>query len=131
MGLRPESAQFCGLAHSHPTTVSVCRYVGYGGVAVGIYLIYHAKPLEALDIKYWARPRAADELQVELRMLDKLNDRPDLKERLSAVLKSLNMIEEEAYDLVLMRNEYKVKLGLHTGRVPEELKAIYEELEAA
>ncbi len=26
--------------------------------------------------------------------------------------------------------EYKVLMGLHTGRVPEDLKAIYEELEA-
>ncbi|KAG2425460.1 hypothetical protein HXX76_013670 [Chlamydomonas incerta] len=105
-------------------------YVGYGGVAVGIYMIYHAKPLEALDIKYWAAPRAAKELDAEMRMLDKLNERPDLKERLVAVCKDLNMIEDEAYDLVLMRNEYKVKLGMHTGRVPEDLKAIYEELEA-
>ncbi|PNH10142.1 hypothetical protein TSOC_003148 [Tetrabaena socialis] len=104
-------------------------YLGYGGVAVGIYLIYHAKPLEALDIKYWAAPRASKELEVEMRMLDKLNERPDLQERLTAVCKELNMIEEESYDLVLMRNEYKVKMGLHTGRVPEDLKAIYEELE--
>ncbi|EFJ45710.1 NADH:ubiquinone oxidoreductase 17 kDa subunit [Volvox carteri f. nagariensis] len=105
-------------------------YIGYGGTAVGIFLIYNAKPLEAFDIKYWANPRAAEELEVEMRMLDKLNERPELKDRLVAVCKDLNLIEEEAYDLVLMRNEYKVQLGLHTGRVPEELKAIYDELEA-
>ncbi|KAG2488401.1 hypothetical protein HYH03_013085 [Edaphochlamys debaryana] len=105
-------------------------YVGFGVMGAAIYAIYHGKPLEALDIKYWAAPRAAKELDVEMRMLDKLSARPDLQERLSAVLKQLNMIEEEAYDLVLMRNEYKVKLGLHTGRVPEDLKSIYEELEA-
>ncbi|GIL80358.1 hypothetical protein Vretimale_12137 [Volvox reticuliferus] len=105
-------------------------YIGYGGTALGIFFIYNAKPLEAFDITYWANPRAAKELDVEMRMLDKLNERPDLKERLVAVCKDLNLIEEEAYDLVLMRNEYKVRLGLYTGRVPEELKAIYDELEA-
>ncbi len=68
-----------------------------------MYLIYHAKPLEALDIKYWAAPRAAKELEVEMRMLDKLAERPELKERLVAVCKDLNMLEEEAYDLVFMR----------------------------
>lgn len=31
---------------------------------------------------------------------------------------------------VLMRNEYKVLLGLHSGRVPAELKEIYDELAA-
>lgn len=173
------------------------RYIGYGGFFLGVYLIYHAKPLEALDIKYWAAPRAAKELEVEMRMLDKLAERPELKERLVAVCKDLNMLEEEAYDLVFMRKgapwvecavtllchayapgvstlapwlcalkgegpgkrrlllllvgratsmrqytlflpfalhprtatEYKVLMGLHTGRVPEDLKAIYEELE--
>lgn len=104
-------------------------YIGYGGFFLGVYLIYHAKPLEALDIKYWAAPRAAKELEVEMRMLDKLAERPELKERLVAVCKDLNMLEEEAYDLVFMRKEYKVLMGLHTGRVPEDLKAIYEELE--
>ncbi len=97
---------------------------------MGVYLIYHAKPLEAMDIKYWAAPRAAKELEVEMRMLDKLNAQPELKERLVTVAKGLNMIEDEAYDLVLMRNEYKVKLGLHTGRVPSELQDLYEELAA-
>jgi len=42
----------------------VCRYLGYGGFFAGVYLIYQTKPLEALDIKYWARPRAEKELQV-------------------------------------------------------------------
>jgi hypothetical protein len=106
------------------------RYIGFGGFFVGVYLIYHAKPLEAMDIKYWAAPRAAKELEVEMRMLDKLNAQPELKERLVTVAKGLNMIEDEAYDLVLMRNEYKVKLGLHTGRVPSELQDLYEELAA-
>ena len=58
-----------------------CRYVGYGGFFLGVYLIYHAKPLEALDIKYWARPRAESELATEKRMLDKLAERPDLQVR--------------------------------------------------
>lgn len=62
--------------------------------------------------------------------LDKLSARPDILERLEAVGKQLNMIPAESYDLVLMRNEYKVKMGLHTGRVPAELAAIYEELQA-
>lgn len=93
-------------------------------------MIYHTKPLEALDIKYWAKPRAEKELEVEMKMMDKLAARPDLKERLVSVGKKLNMIEEEAYDLVLMRQEYKVLLGLHSGRVPAELKEIYDELAA-
>ncbi len=29
-----------------------------------------------------------------------------------------------------MRNEYKVLMGLHDGRVPSELKEIYDELQA-
>jgi hypothetical protein len=95
-----------------------------------VFLIYHTKPLEALDIKYWARPRAEAELDVELKMLDKLNDRPDLQERLAAVRKELNMIEDESYDLILMRNEYKVLMGLKSGRVPSDLADIYEELAA-
>lgn len=105
-------------------------YVGYGGFFLGVFLIYHAKPLEALDIKYWAAPRAKTELEVEMKMLDKLQTRPDLQERMSAVLKQLNMIDEEMYDLVMMRNEYKVKMGLHSGRVPAELQEIFEELAA-
>eukprot|EP00798_Chlamydomonas_sp_ICE-L_P023229 gene23229-30452_t len=105
-------------------------YGGYGIFFAGVFLIYHTKPLEALDIKYWARPRAQKELEEELRMLDKLSSRPDLKERLVAVGKDLNMIEEEAYDLVFMRQEYKVLLGMHSGRVPPDLKAVYEELAA-
>lgn len=36
----------------------------------------------------------------------------------------------QAYDLVLMRNEYKTLMGLHTGRVPAELADIFEELKA-
>ncbi|MEW5297049.1 MAG: hypothetical protein WDW36_000283 [Sanguina aurantia] len=104
-------------------------YIGYGGFAVAIFTIYNAKPLEALDIRYWAAPRAAKELVVEKRMLDKLSARPDILERLEAVGAQLNMIPAESYDLVLMRNEYKVKMGLHTGRVPAELAEIYAELE--
>ena len=106
------------------------RYAGYGTFFLGVFLIYQTKPLEALDIKYWAKPRAQAELDVELRMLDKLNARPDLQQRLSAVGKSLKLIEEESYDLVLMRNEYKVLMGLNSGRVPPELAEIYEELAA-
>lgn len=106
------------------------RYAGYGSFFLGIYLIYHAKPLEALDIKYWARPRAQTELDLELRMLDKLNSSPELQGRLKAVGKQLNLIEDEMYDLVLMRNEYKVLMGLSSGRVPAELKDIYDELAA-
>mmetsp|Transcript_7963 Transcript_7963/g.17078 ORF Transcript_7963/g.17078 Transcript_7963/m.17078 type:complete len:174 (+) Transcript_7963:274-795(+) len=105
-------------------------YLGYGGFFAGVYLIYHAKPLEALDIKYWAKPRAEKELETEMRMMDKLNSRPDLKEKLVGVAKELNMIEDEAYDLIFMRNEYKVLLGLHSGRVPDTLKDIFEELSA-
>jgi len=105
-------------------------YTGYGTFFLGVFLIYHTKPLEALDIKYWARPRAEAELDVELKMLDKLNDRPDLQERLAAVRKELNMIEDESYDLILMRNEYKVLMGLKSGRVPSDLADIYEELAA-
>eukprot|EP00983_Pelagomonas_calceolata_P096542 1158139-Pelagomonas_calceolata.AAC.2 len=67
---------------------------------------------------------------LEMRMLDKLNERPDLADRLKAVAKQLNLVEEEAYDLVLMRNEYKTLMGLHTGRVPGELAEIFEELKA-
>lgn len=63
-------------------------------------------------------------------MLDKLNARPDLKEKLVGVAKQLNLIEEEAYDLVLMRNEYKVLMGQHSGRVPAELKEVLDELAA-
>ncbi|MEW5315783.1 MAG: hypothetical protein WDW38_007188 [Sanguina aurantia] len=44
-------------------------YIGYGGFAVAIFTIYNAKPLEALDIRYWAAPRAAKELVVEKRMV--------------------------------------------------------------
>lgn len=106
------------------------RYVGYGGFFAAVYLIYHAKPREALDIKYWARPRAEDELRVENRMLDKLSSRPDLQDRLQAVGKQLKLIDDEMYDLVLMRKEYKVLMGLHDGRVPAELKDIYDELQA-
>ena len=43
-----------------------------------------------------------------MKMMDKLAARPDLKQRLVAVAKDLKMIEDEAYDLILMRNEYKV-----------------------
>lgn len=107
------------------------RYTGYGLFFAGVYTVYHAKPLESLDIKYWARPRAEKELEVEMRMLDKLNERPDLQDRLKAVAKGLNLVEEEAYDLVFMRNEYKVLMGLHSGRVPAELADIYEELAAS
>ena len=53
-----------------------------------------------------------------------------VQERLRGVCKQLNMIDEEMYDLVLMRNEYKVKLGLHSGRVPAELTDIFAELDA-
>ena len=53
----------------HP---SLPRYPAYGGFFAGIYLIYHCKPLEALDIKYWARPRAQKELEQDMRMMDKL-----------------------------------------------------------
>ncbi|KAF5838285.1 NADH:ubiquinone oxidoreductase 17 kDa subunit [Dunaliella salina] len=105
-------------------------YTGYGLFFAGVYLIYNTKPLESLDIKYWARPRAENELKVEMRMLDKLNERPDLADRLKAVAEQLNLVEEEAYDLVLMRNEYKTLMGLHTGRVPGELTQIFEELKA-
>ena len=106
------------------------RYAGYGSFFLGVFLIYQTKPLEALDIKYWARPRAQAELDVELKMLDKLNSSPELQARLNAVGKSLNLIEDEAYDLVFMRNEYKVLMGLNSGRVPAELSEIYEELAA-
>ncbi len=95
-----------------------------------MFLIYHTKPLEALDIKYWAKPRAQAELDVELKMLDKLKASPDLQQRLAAVGKQLNMIEDEMYDLVFMRHEYKVLMGQHSGRVPPELKDIFDELAA-
>ena len=111
----------------HP---SLPRYPAYGGFFAGIYLIYHCKPLEALDIKYWARPRAQKELEQDMRMMDKLNKRPDLQRRLSSVAKNLNMIEEEMYDLIFIRNEYKMLMGMHNGRVPAELKEIFEELAA-
>jgi len=65
-----------------------------------------------------------------MRMLDKLGERPDLADRLKAVGKQLNLVEEESYDLVLMRNEYKTLMGLHSGRVPPELAEIFEELQA-
>lgn len=103
---------------------------GYALFFAGVYMIYHAKPVEALDISYWAKPRAAQELAVEMRMLDKLQQRPDLHDRLKGVAKQLNLVEEETYDLVLMRNEYKVLMGLHDNRVPAELKEIYDELAA-
>lgn len=106
------------------------RYLGYGSFFAGVFLIYQTKPLEALDIKYWAKPRAQQELDIELKMLDKLNASPDLQKRLAAVGSQLNMIEDEMYDLILMRNEYKVLMGLNSGRVPAELKDIYEELAA-
>ena len=114
----------------HVTNAFNFRYAGYGSFFLGVFLIYQTKPLEALDIKYWARPRAEKELQTEMKMMDKLNARPDLKERLVAVAKDLKMIEDEAYDLVLMRKEYKVLMGLNSGRVPADLKDIYEELAA-
>ena len=91
----------------HVPVILLIRYAGYGSFFLGVFLIYQTKPLEALDIKYWARPRAQAELDVELKMLDKLNARPDLQARLNAVGKSLNLIEDEAYDLVFMKNEYK------------------------
>jgi len=105
-------------------------YGGYAAFFAGIYAIYHAKPEEALDIKYWARPRAEKELDVEMKMLDKLSQRPDLKDKLTSIAKQLNLVEEEIYDLVLMRSEYKVLLGLHSGRVPTELQEVYDELAA-
>lgn len=77
----------------------------------------------------YTRTRVHFHAQVEMRMLDKLGERPDLADRLKAVAKQLNLVEEEAYDLVLMRNEYKTLMGLHTGRVPAELKEIFEELQ--
>lgn len=104
------------------------RYAGYGSFFLGIFLIYQTKPLEALDIKYWAKPRAQAELDIELKMLDKLNSSPDLQARLASVGKGLNLIEEESYDLIFMRNEYKVLMGLDSGKVPTELKDIYDEL---
>lgn len=115
------------LNHAHAPPCHL-RYAGYGTFFLGVFLIYQTKPLEALDIKYWAKPRAQAELDVELKMLDKLNGSPELQQRLFAVGKQLNMIEDEMYDLVLMRKEYKVLLGLNSGRVPAELKEIYEEL---
>lgn len=66
------------LFNTHPD-LSLCRYVGYGGFFLAVYLIYHAKPLEALDIKYWAKPRASDELAMEMRMLDKLQASSELQ----------------------------------------------------
>lgn len=56
---------------------------------------------------------------------------PVLQERMKAVCSQLNLVEDEMYDLVLMRNEYKVKLGMHTGRVPADLADIFDELAAA
>lgn len=37
---------------------------------------------------------------MEMRMLDKLSQRPDLQDRLKAVANKLNLVDEEAYDLV-------------------------------
>jgi len=50
-----------GRIHAHALTH---RCVGYGGFFLSVYLIYQTKPLEALDISYWARPRAEKEIQV-------------------------------------------------------------------
>lgn len=61
--------------HIHMSVIHTRRYLGYGGFFAGIYFIYHAKPLEALDIKYWARPHAEKELAMEMKMLDKLQVR--------------------------------------------------------
>lgn len=47
-----------------PHPLCTHRYLGYGTFFVSMYLIYNTKPPEALDIKYWARPRAEKELQV-------------------------------------------------------------------
>ncbi len=75
--------------------VSSLRYAGYGSFFLGVFLIYQTKPLENLDIKYWAKPRAQAELDVELKMLDKLNASPDLQKRLFSVGQKLNLIEDE------------------------------------
>ena len=119
---------FDRLAWIDSFSCAILRYAGYGSFFLGIFLIYQTKPLEALDIKYWAKPRALAELEVEHKMLDKLSLRPDLQARLAAVGKVLNLIEDESYDLILMRNEYKVQMGLDSGKVPSELKEIYDEL---
>ncbi len=73
----------------------VRRIPGYAAFFAGIYLIYHAKPLEALDIKYWAKPRAERELEVETRMLNKLQASPELQARLKAVAKQLKLVDAE------------------------------------
>ena len=45
------------------------RYTGYGVFFASVYMIYQTKPLEALDIKYWAKPHAERELQVSVRSI--------------------------------------------------------------
>nr|7AR9_g Chain g, ESSS [Polytomella sp. Pringsheim 198.80]7ARD_g Chain g, ESSS [Polytomella sp. Pringsheim 198.80] len=104
--------------------------IGYGGFFLGAFCLYYGAPPGHVIPSQWATPKAKDEYAVDMKMIDKYNERPDLQARLSIVLKDLNMIEEEAYDLIMMRKDYKVLLGLHSGRVPADLKAIYEELEA-
>lgn len=84
------------------------RCGGYALFFAGCAGIYYFKPAEAFDIQYWAKPRAASELAVEMRMMDKLQASPELQGRLKDVAKKLRLIDEEAYDLVLMRQEYKV-----------------------
>lgn len=104
--------------------------VGWVAFYMGAYCIWAYKPREAYHIRFWANPRARAELQTEMKMMDKLNKRPDLHTRLVDVAAQLKMIPDEVYDLIYMRNEYKVKLGLFSGRVPAELADIYAELEA-
>lgn len=97
-------------------------------MAVGIAVVAYGKPADANSIRAWARPRAELELYEDMKMLDRLDARPDLLARLQSICKTANLVEEEAYDLVLMRNEYKVLYNLYHGNIDSELTAIYDEL---
>lgn len=105
-------------------------YTIWGLASVGFAVAIWGKPAEAYSIKFWARPRAYKELDEEQRIFDKLQQRPDLMWKLQVMCRRLGMIEDEAYDLVYMRKEYKVLKGLNDGTLPDGFKELFDELEA-
>lgn len=104
-------------------------YTIWGLASVGFVVMIWGKPAEAYSIKFWARPRAYKELDEDMKMFDKLQQRPDLLWKLQVMCRSLGMIEEEAYDLVFMRREFKTLKAIHDGTVPPGFQELFEELE--
>lgn len=106
--------------------------VWYTYLAISIpawYITFYGKPLEAQGIRHWARPRAEREIDEDNKVLDKVAESPELLERVKKAAVACGMIEDEAYDLVLMRREWVMRKRLHDGTYPAEVQELFDELE--